>query len=363
MRHRWPGGYFDGRTAARVETEVSLSADGVELLFANGARTFWPYSQIRQTQGELEGEPTRLERGEEPAEAVVVDLPGFLEALHGYTLEVVAAGRDRSIGIGQILLALTAAALIGSGLYFWGAHALGDLFAAALPPSWEERLGDAAIRQFAPEEDRCDDEVKQQAVEAIVQRLADARTDRRYDYSLVIASGMVNAFAAPGGRMAVFDELIAMTDNPEELAGVMAHEIEHVERRHSTRALFRDLTVNAIQAAVTGDLASGVFAMDGAATLATLAHHRDEELEADAEGLKLLRDAHIDPNGMVTMFEKFAKLEGGASEGVSYLSTHPATKDRIARLKAMIQQDPGDPRPIELDVHWARVKAPCRVGF
>ena len=363
MRHRWPGRYFDAATAARVEADVALSSDGIELVFQDGARAFWPYAEIRQTQGELEGEPTRLERGEEPAEAVVVDLPGFLEALHGYTLEVAAAGRDRSIGIGQVLAALAAAAFVGAGIYFWGAHALGDLAAAALPPSWEMRLGDAALRQFAPEEDRCDDAVKQEAIEAIVKRLSDARPSRIYDYDLVIASGMVNAFAAPGGRMAVFDELIAMTESPEELAGVMAHEIEHVERRHSTRALFRDLTVNAIQAAVTGDLASGVFAMDGAATLATLAHHRDEELEADAEGLKLLRAAHINPNGMVTMFEKFARLEGSAPAGVSYLSTHPATKDRIERLKKLIEENPGESKPIELDVHWARVKAPCRVGF
>jgi predicted Zn-dependent protease len=294
---------------------------------------------------------------------VVVVFSGFLESLLVFTLDGGAAGRDRSIGIGQILAALAVAGFVGSGIYFWGAHALGDLAAAALPPSWEERLGDAALRQFAPEEARCDDAVKQEAVEAIVKRLADAEPDHRYEYEVVVASGMVNAFAAPGGRMAVFDELIAMTESPEELAGVMAHEIEHVERRHSTRALFRDMTVNAIQAAVTGDLASGVFAMDGAATLATLAHHRDEELEADAEGLTLMRAAQIDPRGMVTMFEKFAKLEGDMPSGVSYLSTHPATKDRIERLKKLIEETPGPSRPIELDVHWARVKAPCSVGF
>jgi predicted Zn-dependent protease len=362
-RHRWPGRYFDGETAARVETDVVISADGVELCFHDGSRVFWPYTGIRQTQGELEGEPARLEHGEEPAAAVVVDTPGFLDALHGYTLEVVAAGRDRSIGAGQVLAALAAAAFVGTGLYFWGAHALGDLAAAALPPSWEKRLGDAAVRQIAPEEDRCDDAVKAEAVESIVRRLAAAQGPSPYNYDLVLATGMLNAFAAPGGRMVVFDELIDITDSPEELAGVLAHEIEHVEHRHSTRALFRDLTVNAIQAAVTGDLANGAFAMDGAATLATLAHHRDEELEADAEGLKLLRKAEINPNGMLTMFEKIAEMEGDAPQAANYLSTHPATKDRIARLRELIKQTPGTVRPIELDVHWARVKAPCRVGF
>jgi predicted Zn-dependent protease len=363
MRHRWPGCYFDGVTAARLETDVVLSSDGVELRLHNGSPIFWPYSEIRQTQGEREGEPVRLEHGDEPAEAVVVDLAGFLEALHGYTLEVVAAGRDRSIGIGQVLAALTAAAFVGSGLYFWGAHALGDFAAAALPTSWEKRLGDAAIRQLAPEEDRCDDPVKAEAVETIVRRLAAARGASPYEYELVLASGMLNAFAAPGGRMLVFDELIGMTESPEELAGVLAHEIEHVERRHSTRALFRDLTVGIIQAAVTGDLANGAFAMDGAATLATLAHHRDEELEADAGGLDLLRAAEIDPAGMITMFEKFAKLEGSGSDAASYLSTHPATRDRIQRLRALVEEKPATVKPIELDVHWARVKAPCRVGL
>lgn len=363
-RHRWPGRYFDGKTAARVETDVVISSDGVQLCFADGTQLHWPYSEVRQTQGELEGEPARLEHGEEPAEAVVVDRAGFLDALHGYTLEVVAAGRDRSIGLWQMVGALTAAAFLGAGIYFWGAHALGDIAAAALPLSWEKRLGDAAIRQLAPEEDGCDDPVKTEAVQAIIQRLADARGESPYQYELVIASGMLNAFAAPGGRIAVFDELIEMTDSPEELAGVLAHEIEHVELRHSTRALFRDMTVNAIQAAVTGDLANGAFAMEGAAALATLAHHRDEELEADAEGLKLMRAAQIDPQGMITMFEKIADLEGDAGSGATtYLSTHPATRDRIARLKKLIAEHPGKARPIDVGVHWARVKAPCRVGF
>ena len=176
-----------------------------------------------------------------------------MDALHGYTLEVVAAGRDRSIGLWQMVGALAAAVFVGSGIYFWGAHAMGDLAAAALPPSWEKRLGDAAVRQIAPEEDRCDDPVKTEAVETIVRRLSAARGQSPYEYNVVLASGMMNAFAAPGGRVVVFDELIEMTESPEELAGVLAHEIEHVERRHSTRALFRDLTVNAIQAAVTGD--------------------------------------------------------------------------------------------------------------
>ena len=357
-RHRWPGRYFDGKTAARVETEVVLSAAGVDLCFADGSSLHWPYGEVRQTQGELDGEPARLEHGEEPAEAVVVDTPGFLDALHAYTLEVVAAGRDRSIGLWQMVGALAAAIFVGAGIYFWGAHALGDVAAAALPPTWEKRLGDAAVRQLAPQEDRCDDPVKTEAVESIVQRLAAARGESPYEYDLVLASGMLNAFAAPGGRIAVFDELIEMTDSPEELAAILAHEIEHVERRHSTRALFRDLTVSAIQAAVTGDLANGAFAMEGAATLATLAHHRDEELEADAEGLKLLRAAEIDPQGMITMFEKIADLEGAGAGSMSYLSTHPATRDRIERLRELIEENPGESRPIELDVHWARVKKP-----
>ena len=76
-----------------------------------------------------------------------------------------------------------------------------------------------------------------------------------------------------------------------------------------------------------------------------------------------MRAAQIDPKGMVTMFEKFAELDGDAAETLGYLSTHPATKDRIARLKKLIAEAPGETRPIEIDVHWARVKAPCKVGF
>ena len=76
-----------------------------------------------------------------------------------------------------------------------------------------------------------------------------------------------------------------------------------------------------------------------------------------------MRAADIDQEGMVSMFEKIADLEGDSGGGVNYLSTHPATRDRIERLRKLIEENPGKSRPIELDVHWARVKAPCRVGF
>ena len=92
------------------------------------------------------------------------------------------------------------------------------------------------------------------------------------------------------------------------MAGVLAHEIQHVAQRHATRALVRQASTGLLLAAMTGD-ASGVFVygVEAARTLGTLRYSRQAEEEADLEGLRLLVAAGIEPAGMVTFFESLRR--------------------------------------------------------
>ena len=109
----------------------------------------------------------------------------------------------------------------------------------------------------------------------------------------------------------LFRGLIEQAGNPEEVAGVLAHEIQHVAQRHATRALVRQASTGLLLAAMTGD-ASGVFVygVEAARTLGTLRYSRQAEEEADLEGLRLLVAAGIEPAGMVTFFESLRRKEG-----------------------------------------------------
>ena len=77
----WEGHYFDGRTAARHEVKVSLMSEGLHIEKGNGTKLWWTYGELRQTQGSQPGDPIRLERGREIAEALVVEETGFLQAI------------------------------------------------------------------------------------------------------------------------------------------------------------------------------------------------------------------------------------------------------------------------------------------
>jgi len=151
----------------------------------------------------------------------------------------------------------------------------------------------------------------------------------------------------------VFTGLIRATASADELDGVLAHEIQHVVLRHSVRGLVRTMGWRAAIAILFGDTGplSGVGEL--ASRLGSLKFSRDQETEADLGGLALLRRARIDPRGMIAFFDTLAKEERGP---VAFLSTHPVSTERAARLRAEVEQSgawPTDPFPDA----WTDVKA------
>jgi Zn-dependent protease with chaperone function len=168
-----------------------------------------------------------------------------------------------------------------------------------------------------------------------------------YDYRFYLAeSPEVNAFALPGGQVVVYTGLLRLAHGPEEVAGVLAHEVQHVEGRHTLRLLIHDLGWRAVLSAALGDLGGGVWA-GMAQRLGTLHYGRDLEREADLGALVRLRRAGIAPDGLVGFFEKLARLEG---KGVALLASHPTSEERIRNLRQAIAAQGGYPvRPLVYD--------------
>lgn len=363
-RTSWQGHYFDGRTTARHPVTIVLAPSGLELSVADGSNAFWPYREITQTQGEYHNEPVRLERGRPIPEAVVVDDPAFLDALRHFSREHArqfAGPRHRASLVRFILLAGAASVALIAGLLLWGIPALTELVTPLIPTSWEIALGESVVPQLAPAGRRCTDGRLRASVDALVARLAAARSDSPYRPHVTIVDGPVfNAFAAPGGQIVVYRKMLQATETPEELAGVLAHELQHIYLRHAMKALVRDLSIAAIVGAVFGDVSGiGAFAVQAARTMTTLHYSRETESEADREGLGLLRAARIDPAGMVRFFETLKKHTDGA-ELPAYLSTHPDTDERLAEMKALAAAAPVQAEPLLPNVKWGEVKKRCR---
>lgn len=154
----------------------------------------------------------------------------------------------------------------------------------------------------------------------------------------------VNAFAYPGGKIYITDELIQdlqVTD--DELAAVLAHEIGHVVHRHSIKGLIEPGIVAIAWHAIFYDddddhkesfgEAIGEILMKNAALIASLSFSRAHEYEADLEGWSaMLNSAGYNPVGMITLFEKLLQLEPPVNGQTHWDKTHPGTKDRIAKL-------------------------------
>ncbi len=152
---------------------------------------------------------------------------------------------------------------------------------------------------------------------------------------MVVNHPVVNAFAAPGGTIVIFQGLLERTRTPEELAGVLAHEMQHILRRHATRALLQQLSIKLILAAATGDATGLAYGLEGASALGMLRYNRQNEEEADREAVRMLMTSGIDPQGLITFFETIQRENEKSLKLPSYLSTHPELKDRLSRLKAL----------------------------
>ena len=364
MQYEWRAYYLDGQTAIRHPATVRLMRDGLEVGTPGGWTRVWPYDELRQTQGFYEGEEIRLERGGELSEALLILEDGFLTSLREVAPEVRRRFHDPSHRGGRLRLTILAAvAIVGitGALYLWGIPALAALAAPRVPTAWEENLGRSAMEYLAPPELVCRDPRLRQALDSIVARLAAEVPGSPYTFRLfVVNRPQVNALAAPGGYLVVYRGLLERTRSPEELAGVLAHEMQHVLRRHATQALIQHTSTGLLFAALTGDMTGPlVYGLQSARVLAQLQYSRRAESQADVEGLKMLEAARIDPGGMIRFFEALAKTDRQPAMLLKYLSTHPSPIDRIERLKRLVATMPGGPVPLLPDTDWDIVKRLC----
>jgi predicted Zn-dependent protease len=158
----------------------------------------------------------------------------------------------------------------------------------------------------------------------------------------------------------IFHGLLERTGTPEELAGVIAHELQHILRRHTTRAVIQDVGTGLLLMAVTGDVTGPLaYGLEAARVLGELRYSRRAEEEADVEGMKMLLAARVDPAGLIAFFEKMQKEEGAQPKALTYLSSHPMPDERIARLKSLAATGTGASEPVLPGEDWPALTKRC----
>lgn len=355
--------YGPGLPPTGAKLSARLDSFHLTLTLLDGRTQSVPLTQVQVAVGGFNDTVWRFEWGE-PRWSVTLDDAAVqqqvLAAPPAALAQALAAvgkkqrsSRNRQrVCLGALALWFALPALLLLALLF-NAKSLTGWAAARVPQSTEQKLGEMVWKSQKAQLRLVENTAANTAVEQIGTQLTHGS---RYPYRFFIArDNGINAFAIPGGTVVVHTGLIEAAKTPEELAGVLAHEVQHIEQRHSLRAMAQSLGTLAALGIVFGDV-SGIAQI--AAGLSQLSYSRDAEREADAEGLRTLKAARIDPQGMVRMFQTLAKESEGLAPP-AMLSSHPATAERIARLQAAITEAGEWPvTPIAVD--WPAVQASLR---
>lgn len=262
-------------------------------------------------------------------------------------------------------LAATLLTLLLGYLYAlpWAAR----IAARFVPPEIEARIGREALAYmdrgvFQPTR------LPEQQRARLVARFAEIAPRDARPYRVEFRSSLIgpNALALPDGTILITDELVLLADKDEAVLGVLAHELGHIEHRHLLRRLIASTLIGAVVTLLVGDASALASALP--ATLAELRYSRDMEREADDYAIQTLRAHGLPLEPLADLFEKMeaayrrpsarpADGSGDRTEGAArsdrdagdsgsafeaYLSTHPATAERVQKLRAAAAQRQGD---------------------
>jgi len=346
------GYYLDGKTAQKKEAAVEVEIDGLRIHLAGGSPIWWPYAAVRQNRDHVDPGQIRLEKGGALPEILIVPQAPFFRALRQIPPNVRLPFHEpgiRSLRLSFPLLSALGAVGIVLSLYLWGIPFLATWAAFQIPVSWEEKLGRTIVESLAPADMRCDDLSREPVLREVMEILTASLPEQAYKFQIIVVDEPeVNAFAAPGGTIVLYRGLLERIQSTEELAGVLAHEMQHILHRHATRIILENVSFGMLFSLILGDAnsATGV-GREGAIALATLHYSRHYEEQADREGIKLILAAGIDSKGMISFFEEIQKEDQKTVTIPAYFSTHPNLKSRIALLKEIARENPlPNPRPL-----------------
>jgi Zn-dependent protease with chaperone function len=275
------------------------------------------------------------------------------------------AAHVRSARRGRRTVLITAAALVVAFvLSLWlGFDALVGVVVDQFPVEWETSIGEAALRDFLSGQSVVKEGPAVTAMQEMLHRLVKPIPETPYRFEVtVVRSEVVNAFALPGGSVVVFTGLIKEADGPDEVAGVLSHELNHVLLRHGLKRQVKNLGFFAVITILFGDAqAMTQLARRLAMQLLPLKFSRAQETEADLAGLRLLHEARISPAGLIQFFERLSRTADLRGVRVELLSTHPMSAARAERLRQEAAALPLQ-SPVPFSFDWQAVQTASRLS-
>jgi Zn-dependent protease with chaperone function len=352
-----PVAYFDG-TSSRRHAATLAFADALEIVVDGETKAKWPWADLRRADSapgtlrlSCQSAPVlaRLEIRDPALAAELTSRAADLDAHH--------LGRR---GVAKIVGWSLAAAASIVLVVLYGVPLAADRLAPLVPESFERRFGDIAEQQvkLVFGQKVCNSAAGQAVFDKLVTTLRNAAGLDTSVQSAVVSSEIPNALALPGGKIFVFDSLIAKANGPDEIAGVIAHELGHLKHRDNMRGLIYNGGTSFLIGLLFGDITGSSAVIFASRTLVTSSYSREAETAADTFSIAVMQKLGRPPKAMGELMLRVTGKEGG--KGLTIISTHPLTEDRLARMSKEDQTARG--APLLTDAEWQALKGICGKG-
>src|SRR5262245_21343627 len=345
--------YFDGTSNRKRRVSLQL-ADVLDIVEDGKVIGTWPYSGIRRADGTrglrlscVSALPLARLEIEDAATAQAV-------TARCTALDVGRGGTQTLRIVGRSLAAACSIALMAA----FGIPYAADRLAPMVPVALEKRIGEAVDRQlpFLLDGKTCSNPDGQAAFMKMMDALAKAgglETPR----AEVISSKLPNAFALPGGKVYLTDGLLQKARNVDEVAGVLGHELGHVQHRDSMRVVIQNGGTSFLIGLLFGDVMGGSAVIFATRSMLNASYSRDAERSADEFSVELMHKLGRSPKAMGELLVRVSGEEGKKGGLTSVMSSHPLSAER---LDAMKKQDRASTGAEILNAReWAALKAIC----
>jgi len=360
------GIYFDGITSARHEVTVELAPETLVVVDARDDELAeWPYADVEQLAAPKHMLRLGL-RGQPVLARLEIHDTDFAAALDKRAVTVDRTGATSRRARTFVVLWSLAATLALVAVAIFVVPELAARLAPLVPAGLERRLGegiDAQVRSMLDTRKLGDrlvcgiqpaEHAGQAALDTLVGRLSRATPLEAPLTLALIRRPEANAITLPGGRIYVFQGLLAKAENPDELAGVVAHEVGHVVARDGMRSVLQGAGLSLLFGMLLGDFVGGGAVVIASRTLIQTSYSREVEAAADAFAARLVAGIGGDAAALGTIL---TRIDGDRKPGTRIWLDHPQVQDRVRAINLIAGPKTGTPL---LDVEqWAALRRIC----
>ncbi len=342
-------GYFDGQSAAEQSVSVQFMTVGLVFDTPDGVLKAWPYDTLRLISLQRDNGHVTLGWAEDDAVRMRIKNREAGDQLFRLAPHLRADRPEK--GVLKPVMVSAAIVAVLAVIYF-SYPVFRQAIMMSLPDSWAQEIGDTLGQGSIGVASTCADPQGKIALETLIGRLTKG-VAMPYDLDIrVVDAPMVNAFAAPGGRIVLFRGLLDEADTVDEVAGVLGHELGHVKHRHPLKRVIDIYGFELVLTSLGGNIGGY------SSILLMMSYSRDDEREADEASLALLRDANISGDGYADFFERLEEKQSFLPDVMNFLSTHPLPEEREQSIRK--REDVGPTTPALNETEWQALKNICR---